>query len=135
MRWTRFSQREEGFSDIDLTPLIDMVFILLIFFIVSTSFIKEAGVTVERPTAKTAEAQQVQLVLALDADNVLWMEGSTVDIRTLPARMAELLAEKQDLGVVVAADVRSSSGVLVKVLDHCRQAGVRNISVATREAV
>lgn len=134
MRHTRFSQRTEMFSDIDLTPMIDMVFILLIFFIVSTSFIREAGVVVERPSAKTAEAQQVQVVIAIDAENVIWMEGGSIDIRTLGARVGQLLVEKKDLGIIVAADVQTSAGMLVKVLDLCREAGVSNVSVATKGA-
>ncbi|MFV0421033.1 ExbD/TolR family protein [Oleidesulfovibrio sp.] len=133
MRWRRSSQ-DEVVNDIDLTPMIDMVFILLIFFIVSTSFIKESGVVVERPAASTGEAQQVQVVVGIDSDNVLWLEGDTVDIRTLSAHMDRLLAEKENLAVIVAADVQSNSGVLVKVIDMCRMAGVRDVSVATKEA-
>jgi len=126
-------QQAEVFNDLDLTPLIDMVFILLIFFIVSTSFIKEAGVVVERPSAVTGESQEAQMVIAIDAQNVVWMEGASVDVRALPARVGRLLAEREDLGIIVAADVRTNAGLLIKVLDLCRQAGVKNISVATKE--
>ncbi|GFM36277.1 ExbD/TolR family protein [Desulfovibrio psychrotolerans] len=133
MRQSRYTDRSEMFNDIDLTPMIDMVFILLIFFIVSTSFIREAGVVVERPAAETAESQHVQIVIAIDADNMLWMEGSSIDIRSLGARVHTLRAENEELGIIVAADVRTRAGVLVEVLDLCRQAGVRNVSVATRK--
>lgn len=134
MRRSRFDQRAESGNEIELTPMIDMVFILLIFFIVSTSFIREAGVVVDRPAASTAEAQQVQVVVAIDADNILWMEGNTVDIRSLQSRVQQMKADKDNLGIIVAADVQSNSGVLVRVLDLCRQAGVQNVSVATKEA-
>lgn len=120
-------------SDVDLTPMMDMVFILLVFFIVSTSFIKEAGVVIERPAATTGQAQEAQVVVAIDAANVLWMEGQSIDIRALPTRLAQLYAENDQLAVIAAADVRSSSGVLVKVIDTCRQVGIRDVSVATKE--
>ena len=134
MRRPRFRSREDGAHEIELTPMIDMVFILLIFFIVSTSFIREAGVVVERPAASTGEAQEVQVVIAIDADNVLWLEGDTVDIRALGGRVSAMLVDRDNLGIIVAADIRSNSGVLVRVLDLCRQAGVANVSVATKEA-
>lgn len=133
MRQSRYGERSETLNDIDLTPMIDMVFILLIFFIVSTSFIRESGVVVERPAALTSENQNAQVVIGIDAANTLWLEGNSVDIRALPPRVQQLLAEKSDLGIIVAADVRTNAGVLVEVLDLCRQAGVSNVSVATRK--
>ncbi|MFV0348915.1 MAG: ExbD/TolR family protein [Halodesulfovibrio sp.] len=133
MRQFRYGERSETLNDIDLTPMIDMVFILLIFFIVSTSFIRESGVVVERPAAQTAENQNAQVVIGIDAENTLWLEGNSVDIRALSPRVQQLLAEKSDLGIIVAADVLTNAGVLVEVLDLCRQAGVSNVSVATRK--
>ncbi|WBF66289.1 biopolymer transporter ExbD [Desulfovibrio subterraneus] len=133
MRQSRYGERSETLNDIDLTPMIDMVFILLIFFIVSTSFIRESGVVVERPAAQTAENQNAQVVIGIDAENTLWLEGNSVDIRVLSPRVQQLLAEKSDLGIIVAADVLTNAGVLVEVLDLCRQAGVSNVSVATRK--
>jgi biopolymer transport protein ExbD len=120
-------------ADIDLTPMIDMVFILLVFFIVSTSFIKEAGVVVERPAAATGSPQQAQVVIAVDADNMLWLEGNSMDIRSLPARVHQLREQNEELSVIVAADVQSNSGVLIKVIDLCRQAGISDVSVATKD--
>ena len=133
MRESRYRQRLESFNNMDLTPLLDMVFILLIFFIVSASFIREPGVEVERPSAMTAQVQPVQLVIAVDADNRLWIEGRVVDIRLIGTRVRDLVMGQPDLGVVVAADVRASAGVLVEVLDLCRQAGAGEVSVATRK--
>jgi biopolymer transport protein ExbD len=133
MRQSRYGERSETLNDIDLTPMIDMVFILLIFFIVSTSFIRESGVVVERPAAQTAENQNAQVVIGIDAENTLWLEGNSVDIRALSPRVQQLLTEKSDLGIIVAADVLTNAGVLVEVLDLCRQAGVSNVSVATRK--
>ncbi len=132
MKWRR-SQSSMGGTDIDLTPLIDMVFILLIFFIVSTSFIRESGIVVERPAASTGESQSVQIIVGIDKDNVVWVEGKTIDIRTISARMKQFKAENDKLAVIVAADVQANAGVLIKVLDMCRLAGVENISVATED--
>lgn len=132
MRWRRTAD-PEVVNDVDLTPMIDMVFILLIFFIVSTTFIKESGVVVERPAASTGEAQQAQVVVGIDSDNIIWLEGDTIDIRTLSGRMTQLLTEKDNLSVIVAADVQANAGILVKVIDNCRQAGVRDVSVATKD--
>lgn len=115
-----------------MTPMIDMVFILLVFFIVSTSFVKESGVVIERPAAHTGEAQEVQYVIAVDADNTLWFEGQSIDIRMLPSRLQQLVAENSELAIIAAADIESSSGVLIKVIDLCRQAGIANVSVATK---
>ncbi len=132
MKW-RKSQGTMGAADIDLTPLIDMVFILLIFFIVSTSFIRESGIVVERPAASSGESQSVQVIVGIDKDNVVWIEGKTIDVRSLTARMRQFKAENDKLAVIVDADVRANAGVLIKVLDMCRLADVQDISVATEE--
>jgi len=132
----RRSSRADWFAtntEIDMTPMIDMVFILLVFFIVSTSFVREPGVVIERPAAHTGEAQEVQYVIAVDADNTLWFEGQSIDIRMLPSRLQQLVAENSKLAIIAAADIDSSSGVLIKVIDLCRRAGIANVSVATKK--
>ncbi|PIE65769.1 MAG: biopolymer transporter ExbD [Desulfobacterales bacterium] len=113
--------------------MIDMVFILLMFFIVSTSFIREAGVVVERPAASTAESQNAQVVVAIDAGNIIWVEGSSTDVTRLGLRLTHLKAEKPDLGIIVAADKNCNAGTLVRVIDTCREVGITNVSVATKE--
>ncbi len=127
------TQNTLGTTDIDLTPLIDMVFILLIFFIVSTSFIRESGIVVERPAAETGETQNIQVVVGLDENNILWIEGKSIDIRTLTTRIKQMKAENENLAIIVAADVQANAGVLIKVIDMCRLGGVPDISVATKE--
>lgn len=133
MRWRHRNEESDG-NDIDLTPLIDIVFILLIFFLVSTSFIKESGIVVERPAASTGEAQEIQVVISIDKNNIIWAEGQTVDLRSITGRMEQLKQENASLAVIVAADVSSNSGVLLKVIDMCRLAGISNVSVATKES-
>ena len=133
MRRSNRNEWIETTADVDMTPMIDMVFILLVFFIVSTSFIKETGVVVERPAAKTGTAQQVQYVIAVDAENMLWLEGQSIDIRSLPTRLQQVVTGNAEPAIIVAADIRSSSGVLIQVIDLCRQAGITNVGVATKE--
>ena len=132
MRRLRRLEAQEASPDIDLTPMMDMVFILLVFFIVSTSFIKQSGVVVERPSAATATVQKAQVVIAVDRANVLWMEGNSTDIQSLPRRLYQLKKESKELAVIVAADTQSNSGVMVQVIDLCRQAGIKDVSVATK---
>ncbi len=133
MRRSNRSEWLASSTDIDMTPMIDMVFILLVFFIVSTSFVKESGIDIERPAAHTGEAQDVQYVISVDAYNTLWFEGESIDIRMLPARLRQLIAENGDFAIIAAADVKSNSGVLIKIVDLCRQAGIINVSVATKK--
>lgn len=121
-------------SEINMTPLIDMVFILLIFFIVTTSFVREAGVDVQRPSAQTAETREkANVILGLTAEGQIFVEGRPLDIRSVRAYMERFLAETPDGSVVIVADRESMTGATVQVLDQCRLAGVRNISIAARK--
>ncbi len=117
-----------------MAPLMDMIFILLIFFIATTSFVKEAGVDVKRPVAKTAVSKEkTNMVIAITAEDLVYIEGRPVDVRSVRARMERFLAEIPEGSVVIAADRLSHNGIVVMVLDACRMAGVQNISVAARK--
>ncbi len=117
-----------------MTPLIDMVFILLIFFIVTTSFVRESGVEVQRPAAKSAETKEkANVILGLTAQGQIFVEGRSLDIRSVRAYMERFLAETPEGSVVIVADKNSSTGMTVQVLDQCRLAGVKNISLAARK--
>ena len=125
--------RSKG-SEINMTPLIDMVFILLIFFIVTTSFVREAGVEVERPSAATAESKEkAGVILGLTREGRVFVEGRSLDIRSVRAYMERFLAETPEGTAVIVADKESMTGTLVQVLDQCRLAGVKGISVAARK--
>ncbi len=127
-RWRRF-RRSEG-VEINMAPLIDMVFILLIFFLVTTSFVKEAGVQVDRPTALTARPERANVVVAVTAEGHIFVEGREVDIRSIRPLMERYLAENPEVAVVVPSDRRSPTVLLIRVLDQCRLAGVKDVSIA-----
>ena len=131
MRRSRFSRQDE--LDINMTPLIDMVFILLIFFIVTTSFVRETRVAVDRPEASTATRREnAALLLGIGADGRVFLDGEELDIRNVKARMERFLADEPSGSVVIIADKTCPTGITVTVLDSCRLAGVKNVSVAAK---
>ena len=126
----RYTEQEEE-ATIDLTPLMDIVFIMLIFFIVTTSFIKEAGVDINRPSANTAERKERgNILVAITANDEVWIDKRRVDIRAVRANIERLKAENPEGSVVIQADKESKNGLLVQVMDQARLAGVANISIA-----
>jgi biopolymer transport protein ExbD len=128
------SEGQEG--DIDITPMLDIVFIMLIFFIVTTSFVKESGVTVSRPTASTAESKQgSNILIAIRANGEIWIDKRSVDLRAVRANTERLKAESPEGAVVIQADEFAPTGILVKVMDQVRLAGVTDISVAAKNDV
>lgn len=118
--------------ELNMTPLIDMIFILLIFFMVTASFVRESGIEVERPIASTASPKSPSVIISVDAGNVLWVDNQTIDVRSVRAWVASLLAESPDASVVIAADTMARSGIVIQVLDACREAGAKQVSVAAR---
>ena len=117
--------------ELNIAPLIDMVFILLIFFLVNTSFVKETGIDVSRPTASTAMVQnKATILIAIDQSNRLFMDHREIDPRAVRANVERALAENPEGAVVVVADKASSTGVAIQVMDGCRMAGATNVSLA-----
>jgi len=124
----------EDEAQIDLTPMLDVVFIMLIFFIVTASFIKEAGVEVNRPEASTADpAENVNILIAVTANNEVWMAGRRIDVRAVRANVERLHAENPKGAVVIQADNESNTETVVAVLDASREAGVMDVSLATED--
>ncbi len=116
---------------IDLTPLMDIVFIMLIFFIVTTSFIKESGIDINRPQANTAERKEKgNIMIAITENDEVWIDKRQVDIRAVRANVERLKAENPEGSVVIQADKNSKNGLLVQVMDQARLAGVTNLSIA-----
>ena len=118
-------------SDINLTPMLDVVFIMLIFFVVTTSFVKEAGVEVNRPSAKTAQQQErANILIAIRPNGEIWIEGRSVDVRAVRANIERLRAEFPEGQVVIQGDQAAQIGLLVKVMDQVRLAGITNVAIA-----
>ncbi|MFO7655124.1 MAG: biopolymer transporter ExbD [Candidatus Krumholzibacteriia bacterium] len=119
--------------DINMGPLIDMVFLLLIFFVVTTSFVKEAGIDVQRSTAQTAEVKERgNVMIGVSAEGQVFFEGKQVDVRSVRGLVERALAEDPESGVVVVADKASETGTVVQVMDQCRLAGAQTVSLAAR---
>ena len=118
-------------NEINMTPMLDVVFIMLIFFIVTTSFVKESGVSVNRPTAQSAKTvQKGNIIVAIKPDGEIWIDKRAVDLRAVKANIQRLHAQNPQSAVVIVSDKEAKTGVLVKVMDQIRQAGVQNVSIA-----
>lgn len=130
MRKIAQAEAEEE-EDINITPLIDIVFIMLIFFIVTATFIKETGIDVNKPDAPTAVVKEnANILVAIDANNNIWIDGRKVDIRSVRPNIERLHAENPQGSVVIQADKESKTDTLISVMDASRQAGVYNVSIA-----
>ncbi len=117
--------------DINMAPLIDMVFILLIFFLVTASFVRESGVEIRRPEAVTAEAEDtVGLMVGVTSAGDIFIDRRPVDAQNLRAVVELFLVENPAGGVLIQADRECSTGRLVAVLDQCRLAGAENVAVS-----
>ena len=121
-------------AEINMGPLIDMVFLLLIFFVVTTSFVKESGIEVSRSTASTAEVKEkASVMIGVSDEGEVYMEGKKVDVRSVRGLVERALAEDPEAGVVVVADKGSETGDVVKVMDQCRLAGAASVSLAAKQ--
>ena len=119
--------------DINMGPLIDMVFLLLIFFVVTTSFVKESGIDVQRSTAATAEVKERgNIMIGLNPEGDVYYEGKRIDVRSVRAHVERALAEDPESGVVIVADKSSETGSVVQVMDQCRLAGAKDVSLAAK---
>ncbi len=122
-------------TGIDLAPMLDFTTNLLIFFIITTSFIKEAGITVFKPTAETAVGRDSgNLLIAIRENGDIWMDRRRVDMRDVRPQMERLHIERPDDTVVIIADRESNAGVVAEVMDEVRLAGIQIISIAADPA-
>ncbi len=130
----RRRQRQEGNSDIDISPLIDMVFILLIFFMVSTTFVKDMKVDIERPGASSAErASSKSLRINIDSSSNVYLDGKPVRVWMVQSRVREFIDASGTKSVLVITDRRVPAERLVEVVDQCRLAGAADVGVATEK--
>ena len=123
---------EEG--AIDLTPMLDVVFIMLIFFIVTASFIKEAGIDVNRPDAVTSQKKpKAAILIAVDPSSAVWIEGNKIDIRQLKNKITTMRADNPEGSVVIQADEEATADVIIDVMDAARAAGVFDVALSTEQ--
>ncbi len=129
-----YSSQADDEQEINITPMLDVVFIMLIFFIVTASFVKESGVDVDRPSAVTAVVKEKgNILIAITASGEIWVDRRQVDPRAVRANIERLHAENPQGSVVIQADKASTTEMLVQVMDAARQAGVYNVSIAAQE--
>ena len=128
----RRRRRKAEDTEISITPMLDIVFILLIFFIVTTSFAKEFGIDMNRPAnAPVKERERSELIaVRIEADGSIFVEDRAVDVRAVRANIETGLARKPQAAVVVVADRAADAGLMVRVVDQARVAGAANVSLA-----
>jgi len=127
----RRTRREAEEAAIDLTPMLDVVFIMLIFFIVTTSFVKEAGIEVLKPKAAKAKSEPTATIfVAIRGNGEIWLDKRAVDVERVGATIEKLLAESPTDTVIVQADKEAKHGVVVSVMDQIKLAGIDKISIA-----
>ncbi len=118
-------------SEVNMTPMLDVVFIMLIFFIVTASFVKESGIEINRQYASQAEEKKsANIFIAIAENGQVWVDKRMVDVRAVRANIERLHAENPQGAVVIQADRLSKNGILVQVLDAAKAAGVENVSLA-----
>ncbi len=128
------SSRSSESTELNMAPLIDMIFILLIFFLVAGTFVKKSGVIVTKSIAETAEEKEkTNLILGITRDNEIYIEGREVDIRDVQGQMERFLLENPDGYVVISPDKESRSEITLKVQDYCRDAGIKHLSISAEK--
>ena len=132
MRRAPISQAVAEEEEINITPMLDVVLILLIFFIVTANFIKEPGLEVNRPDSETAEpTENAAILIAVGNAGEIYMDGRRIDKRQVKANVVRLLAENPQGSVVIQADEKATADTIMAVMDGAREAGVYNISLAS----
>ncbi|MCP3999991.1 MAG: biopolymer transporter ExbD [Gammaproteobacteria bacterium] len=131
MRKSIMAVADEEETEINLTPMLDVVFIMLIFFIVTASFIKEAGIDVDRPLAAHLVAKpKANILVAISADNEIWIDNKSIDFRAVKVEFERLLSENPEGSVVIQADKDAYTETVVLVADAARQANIMRVSIS-----
>lgn len=127
----RRRQGRDDEMDINITPMLDIVFIMLIFFIVTTSFVKETGIDPQRPVAETATAKpRGNILIGVDTGGQIWMNNRQIDLNQVRQLVEDAVAETPESSVVLVSDETSPTGVLIDVMDQVRLSGVSDIAVS-----
>ncbi|MGF1768836.1 biopolymer transporter ExbD [Enterovibrio makurazakiensis] len=133
MRFQRH-QKPRDDAQVDLTSMLDIVFIMLIFFIVTSSFVNESGVEVNRPSANNASSQKgTSILVAITASNEIYINKQRVDEERLAATLARLSVEQADAALVIQADTLAYNGTVVTVIDAAKGAGIEKIALAAEQ--
>jgi len=127
----RQGRKEEQAQAIDLTPMLDVVFIMLIFFIVTASFIKTPGVDVSRTEAVSADKQKAAILVAINSNNEVWIDKNEVELDEIKIQLLRLRTENPKGGLVIQADNGSNLETLGKVADAALEIGLTDIAVST----
>ncbi|MFK7733006.1 MAG: ExbD/TolR family protein [Pseudomonadales bacterium] len=122
---------EENDGAIDLTPMLDVVFIMLIFFIVTASFVKEAGIQVIKPEGTTATDRNAKILIAISGNDEVWIDKNPVDKRSVKNHIERLRSENPKGGVVLQADMGATAEMVAHVLDMAREAGAIDVALST----
>ena len=131
MRKNMSMSEEEEENEVNLTPMLDVVFIMLIFFIVTASIVKASGIDISRPSAATAvRKERGNILVAITENDQIWIDRRQVDPRALRSNIERLRAENPQGSVIIQADKLSKNGLLVEVMDAARLAGMTSISIA-----
>ena len=132
MRRSLISQAVEEAEEPNITPMLDVVFILLIFFIVTANFIKDPGLEINRPDSETAEiTENAAILIAIGPAGEIYMDGRRIDVRQVKANVIRLMAENPQGAVVMQADEKATAEKIIAVMDDVREAGVIDISIAS----
>jgi biopolymer transport protein ExbD len=135
MQTKRHADEDSEDTGIDLAPMLDFVMNLLIFFIITTSFVKEAGIIVNKQEALTAESKESgNILIAIRPNGDIWMDKRRVDIREVRPMIERLHVERPEDTVVIIADRESNTGMLTQVMDQVKLGGVSDVSIATAPA-
>ncbi len=130
----RHKRREEEESEINITPMMDIVFIMLIFFIVTTSFIKETGIDPNRPEAETAKRAELgNILIAVAPNDRIWMNKAPIELEAVKIMMELAHAENPESSVVIVADELASTGLVLDIMDQIRLSGISKISLSAKE--
>jgi len=127
-------KRSYGKAEINIAPLVDMMFTLLLFFIVTTSFVSETGLIVERPAARSAEDLESQSVLiGIGPLGEIYISGQRVGLFSLKPILQNMLRNQPNLSTILVADKATAADLIVRVMDELRLSGVKRIALATEK--
>jgi biopolymer transport protein ExbD len=121
-------------ASIDMTPMLDVVFIMLIFFIVSTTFVRDEGVEIDRPSASSGQQQKTEgVVVAIDSNGEAWLDQKKISISALEQQLQSKIAKDSLSSVLIKADKQTPTGDLIKILDLIKTTGISQVAVATEQ--